>query len=76
MTSGAKFWAAYAAIGITAELVGFVTQRQDWMLSPHGRRWLRADTPAGRAFITVGIGAGATTLAHHLITLPTEEPRR
>lgn len=68
MTPGGKFWAAFAAVGIGVELVGFVTQHQDWMFSPHGRRWLRADTPAGRAFI----GAGATTLAHHLITTPTD----
>jgi hypothetical protein len=71
MTPGAKFWAAFAATGVAVELVGFATQRQDWMFSPHGRQWLRTDTPVGRACTTVGIGAGATWLAHHLITLDT-----
>jgi len=74
LTPGAKFWAVFAATGITAELVGFATQQQDLMLSPHGRRWLRTDTPAGRAVVTVGIGAGATWLAHHLIATPLGTP--
>ena len=72
MTPGGKFWAVFAATGVAAELVGFVTQKQDWMFSPHGRRWCHTDTTAGRALVTVGIGAGATWLAHHLIDTPTE----
>lgn len=65
-------WAGLVGTPVVVELWAFATGRQQWMLSPHGRRWLRTDTPAGRAVVTVGVGAGATWLAHHLITIPTD----
>lgn len=61
-------WAALIGAPVTVELVAFAAGAQQWMLSPHARRWTRTDTAAGRALVTVGIGAGATWLAHHWIT--------
>jgi len=66
-------WAALVGAPVAVELVAWATGRQEWMLSPHARRWARVDTPAGRALVTAGVGAGATWLAHHLITIPAKE---
>lgn len=65
-----RVWAALIGGPVALELVAFAFGWQEWMLSPHARRWTRTDTAAGRALVTVGIGAGATWLAHHWITVP------
>lgn len=65
-------WAALLGAGCALEAWALTTDRQHWTLSRVSRRWLRADTPAGRALIVSGVGAGATALAHHLIAMPTD----
>lgn len=70
MLRGRLAWAALIGVPTALELWAFATDRPEWMLCPHARWALRCDTPAGRALVTAGIGAGATWLAHHLITIP------
>lgn len=70
MTPPRITWAVLIGAPTALELWAFLTGRDHWTLSPHLRCVARADTPAGRAAVTVATGAGATWLAHHLITIP------
>jgi len=65
-----QVWAILIGAPVAVELWAFLTDHPEWTLSPHLRCLSRCDTPAGRAAVTVATGAGATWLAHHLITIP------
>jgi hypothetical protein len=67
------FWLALAATGTAVELWAVATKRDHLTLSKSARRALRCHTRAGRAFTTVAIGAGASWLGHHLLTVQPEE---
>jgi hypothetical protein len=70
----ARFWAGFFGVGLAVEMWGLShPDRNPWTASPNIRAALRADTPAGRALITIGIGAGSSWLAHHLLTVEPEE---
>lgn len=71
--SPSLFWGALTVTGTAVEAWALVTDRPGWTLSRVARRTLRCHTPVGRAVTTAAIGAGSSWLAHHLITLPTEE---
>jgi hypothetical protein len=66
------FWLTLAATGTAVELWAVATKREHLTLSRSARRALRCHTRGGRAFTTVAIGAGASWLGHHLLTI-TEE---
>jgi hypothetical protein len=67
------FWLALAVTGTTVELWAVATKRDHLTLSCSARRALRCHTKAGRAVTTIGIGAGASWLANHLLTITPEE---
>jgi hypothetical protein len=67
------FWLTLAATGTAVELWAVATKREHLTLSRTARRALRCHTKAGRAFTTVAIGAGASWLGHHLLTVNPEE---
>lgn len=67
------FWMTLAAAGTGVELWAVATKREHLTLSRSARRALRCHTKAGRAFTTVAIGAGASWLGHHLLTITPEE---
>jgi hypothetical protein len=70
----ARFWTAFAIVGLGVEAWGLSrAERNDWTASPNIRAACRAETPLGRAILTTGIGAGATWLSHHLLTVTPEE---
>lgn len=73
MRDGDWFWAGLAAAGVAVELWAVATKRDHLTLSRSARRALRCHTRAGRAVTTVGIGAGASWLANHLLTITPEE---
>ena len=65
-----KVWAALVGTPVAVELWAFSTGRTNWTLSPHARWLLRCHTRSGRAVTTALVGAGATWLAHHWLTVP------
>lgn len=65
-----QVWSALIGVPAALEVWASLTDHPEWTLSPHARVWVRTDTAVGRAFVTVATGAGATWLAHHLITTP------
>ena len=66
----ARFWSGFAIVGITVEAWGLShPDRNDWTASPNIRRGLRCNTPAGRAVTTVVLGAGASWLVNHLLSV-------
>lgn len=67
------FWLTLAAAGTGVELWAVATKRDHLTLSRSARRALRCHTRGGRAFTTVAIGAGASWLANHLLTVTPEE---
>jgi hypothetical protein len=67
------FWLALAVTGTAVELWAVATKRDHLTLSRSARRALRCHTRGGRAFTTVAIGAGASWLANHLLTITPEE---
>lgn len=67
------FWLALGVTGTGVELWAVATKRDHLTLSRSARRALRCHTKAGRAITTVGIGAGASWLANHLLTITPEE---
>ena len=70
----AHFWGGFVALGLAVEAWGLShPDRNDWTASPNIRAALKAETPLGRAIITTGIGAGATWLSHHLLTVTPKE---
>lgn len=70
----ARFWTAFTVVGLAVEAWGLSREdRNDWTASPNIRAALKAETPLGRAVITTGIGAGATWLSHHLLTVTPKE---
>lgn len=69
------FWLALGVTGTAVELWAVATKRDHLTLSRSARRALRCHTRAGRAVTTVGIGAGASWLANHLLTVNPEENR-
>lgn len=75
MQDADPFWLALAATGTAFELWALATKREHLTLSPSARRALRCHTRGGRAFTTVVIGAGASWLANHLLTVTPEENR-
>lgn len=73
MTPG-RFWSAFAALGLAVEAFGLSDpERNRWTASPNIRALAHPETPAGRALITTGIGAGSAWLVHHLLTVQPEE---
>lgn len=73
MRDGDLFWLGLAGAGTAVELWALATKRDHLTLSRTARRALRCHTRAGRAFTTVAIGAGASWLGHHLLTINPEE---
>jgi hypothetical protein len=69
------FWLALGVTGTAVELWAVATKRDELTLSRSARRALRCHTKLGRAVTTVGIGAGASWLANHLLTVTPEESR-
>ena len=67
------FWLALAATGTCVELWAVGSKRDHLTLSRSARRALRCHTKAGRVVTTVTIGAGASWLANHLLTITPEE---
>lgn len=67
------FWLTLAVTGTAFELWAVATKRDHLTLSRSARRALRCHTRGGRAFTTVAIGAGASWLANHLLTVTPEE---
>lgn len=65
-------WAALLGTPTALELWAVATGRTHWTLSPQLRWALRCQTRPGRATTTVLFGAGATWLAHHLLTVTPE----
>lgn len=76
MRDADHFWLALAVTGTAFELWAVATKRDHLTLSRSARRALRCHTKAGRAFTAAFIGAGASTLAAHLINIqpPKETP--
>lgn len=70
----ARFWAGFTALGLAVEAWGLShPDRTPWTASPNIRAVTRPDTRMGRFILTAGIGAGATWLSAHLLTVePTE----
>lgn len=74
MRDADPFWLALAVAGTGFELWAVASKRDHLTLSRTARRALRCHTKAGRAFTVAFIGAGASTLAAHLINItPPEE---
>lgn len=73
MRDGDLFWLGLAVTGTAVELWALATKRDHLTLSRSARRALRCHTRSGRAFTTVAIGAGASWLGHHLLTINPEE---
>jgi len=72
MRDADAFWLALAVTGTGVELWAVFTHRDRYTLSKSARRALRCHTKPGRAFTTVAIGAGASWLANHLLTVEPE----
>ena len=73
MRDADAFWLAIFATGTAVELWAVGTKRDHLTLSRSARRALRCHTRIGRAVTTVGIGAGASWLANHLLTTPSPQ---
>jgi hypothetical protein len=70
VTRGEAVAVAIAAAAVGYETYGLRTGNPDWLWSTHGRRLGLCSTRAGRVLTPAVIGAAATWLAHHLITIP------
>jgi hypothetical protein len=67
------FWLALAITGTAVELWAVATKRDHLTLSRTARRALHCHTKGGRVFTNLAIGAGASWLSNHLLTITPEE---
>ena len=67
------FWLTLAVTGTAVEVWAVATRRDHLTLSRSARRALRCHTKGGRVFTNLAVGAGASWLANHLITITPEE---